>query len=231
MEVFEHGPERIPVEIARAAIEHARYYGRDMVIIDTAGRLHIDEKLMQELRDVRDAVKPQEILLVVDAMTGQDAVNVADTFNQRTGHRRRHPHQARRRHPRRRGHFREGRDGQADQVRRHRAKSWPSSEPFHPDRMASRILGMGDVLSLIEKAQRAQSTRKRPCPLTRKMRTDSPSHLEDYLEQMQQLSNMGSISERAEDDSRRGQQAQGRARSTRTRWPRRRRKTWPSSFP
>ena len=84
VEVFERGQTN-PVEIAKAAIEHARYYGRDMVIIDTAGRLHIDEKLMQELRDVRDAVKPQEILLVVDAMTGQDAVNVSDTFNRELG--------------------------------------------------------------------------------------------------------------------------------------------------
>ena len=88
VEVFERG-QGDPVQIAKEAVEYARYYGRDPVIIDTAGRLHIDEKLMQELRDVRDTVKPKEILVVVDAMTGQDAVTVAKTFNDELGGRRR----------------------------------------------------------------------------------------------------------------------------------------------
>ena len=153
VEVFERG-QGDPVKIAKEAIEYAKYYGRDPVIIDTAGRLHIDEALMQELRDVKAAVQPQEILLVVDAMTGQDAVNVADSFNQNLGV--------------------DGviltkldgdtRGGAAISVKAVTGKPIKFSgtgeklsdlEPFHPDRMASRILGMGDVLSLIEKAQEA----------------------------------------------------------------------------
>ena len=191
VEVFERGQTN-PVKIAKAAIEHARYYGRDMVIIDTAGRLHIDEKLMQELRDVRDAVKPQEILLVVDAMTGQDAVNVSDTFNRELGI--------------------DGiiltkldgdtRGGAAISVKAVTGKpikligtgeKLAEPEIFHPDRMASRILGMGDVLSLIEKAE-STIDEKAAMSLERKMRTQSFT-LEDYLEQMKQLSNMGSISD------------------------------------
>ena len=191
VEVFERG-QTDPVEIAKAAIEHARYYGRDMVIIDTAGRLHIDEKLMQELRDVRDAVKPQEILLVVDAMTGQDAVNVSDTFNRELGI--------------------DGiiltkldgdtRGGAAISVKAVTGKpikligtgeKLAEPEIFHPDRMASRILGMGDVLSLIEKAE-STIDEKAAMSLERKMRTQSFT-LEDYLEQMKQLSNMGSITD------------------------------------
>ena len=191
VEVFERGQTN-PVEIAKAAIEHARYYGCDMVIIDTAGRRHIDEKLMQELRDVRDAVKPQEILLVVDAMTGQDAVNVSDTFNRELGI--------------------DGiiltkldgdtRGGAAISVKAVTGKpiklvgtgeKLAEPEIFHPDRMASRILGMGDVLSLIEKAE-STIDEKAAMSLERKMRTQSFT-LEDYLEQMKQLSNMGSISD------------------------------------
>ncbi len=191
VEVFERG-QTDPVEIAKAAIEHARYYGRDMVIIDTAGRLHIDEKLMQELRDVRDAVKPQEILLVVDAMTGQDAVNVSDTFNRELGI--------------------DGiiltkldgdtRGGAAISVKAVTGKpikligtgeKLAEPEIFHPDRMASRILGMGDVLSLIEKAE-STIDEKSAATLERKMRTQSFT-LEDYLDQMKQLSNMGSITD------------------------------------
>ena len=183
---------RIPWKSPRRPIEHARYYGRDMVIIDTAGRLHIDEKLMQELRDVRDAVKPQEILLVVDAMTGQDAVNVSDTFNRELGI--------------------DGiiltkldgdtRGGAAISVKAVTGKpiklvgtgeKLAEPEIFHPDRMASRILGMGDVLSLIEKAE-STIDEKAAMSLERKMRTQSFT-LEDYLEQMKQLSNMGSISD------------------------------------
>ena len=103
--VFERGQENV-IETAKLAIEHARKFGFDPVILDTAGRLHIDENLMGELRDVKSAVKPTEILLVVDSMTGQDAVNVADTFNKNLGIDRRNPHQAGRRYPRRRGAFR-----------------------------------------------------------------------------------------------------------------------------
>ena len=182
-EVFEKG-QGDPVKIAKEAIEHARYYGKDPVIIDTAGRLHIDEKLMQELRDVRGTVKPQEILLVVDAMTGQDAVNVAETFNKELGV--------------------DGviltkldgdtRGGAAISVKAVTGKPIKFSgigekltdlEPFHPDRMASRILGMGDVMSLIEKAQDSFDE-KNAMDLSRKIKTQSFT-LEDYLEQMGQI--------------------------------------------
>ena len=189
VEVFEKG-QGDPVAIAREAVDRARYYGMDPVIIDTAGRLHIDENLMQELRDVKAAVKPQEILLVVDAMTGQDAVTVADTFNSNLGI--------------------DGviltkldgdtRGGAAIFVRAVTGKpikfagigeKLDGIEPFHPDRMASRILGMGDVMSLIEKAQDTFDEQA-AIDLTRKMRTNSFT-LEDYLEQMQQVGKMGSI--------------------------------------
>ena len=189
VEVFEKGQGN-PVAIAREAVERARYYGMDPVIIDTAGRLHIDENLMQELRDVKAAVKPQEILLVVDAMTGQDAVTVADTFNSNLGI--------------------DGviltkldgdtRGGAAISIRAVTGKpikfagigeKLDGIEPFHPDRMASRILGMGDVMSLIEKAQDTFDEQA-AIDLTRKMRTNSFT-LEDYLEQMQQVGRMGSI--------------------------------------
>ena len=191
VEVFERGQGN-PVEIAKEAVEYARYYGRDPVIIDTAGRLHIDENLMQELRDVRDTVHPKEILLVVDAMTGQDAVTVAKTFNDALGV--------------------DGviltkldgdtRGGAAISVRAVTGKpikfagvgeKLTDIEPFHPDRMASRILGMGDVLSLIEKAQESFDE-KQAVDLTRKMRTNSFT-LEDYLDQMKQLNKMGSITD------------------------------------
>ena len=189
VEVFERG-QGDPVQIAKEAVEYARYYGRDPVIIDTAGRLHIDEKLMQELRDVRDTVKPKEILLVVDAMTGQDAVTVAKTFNDELGV--------------------DGviltkldgdtRGGAAISVRAVTGKpikfagvgeKLTDIEPFHPDRMASRILGMGDVLTLIEQAQQTFDENA-AVDLTRKMRTNAFT-LEDYLEQMRQLNKMGSI--------------------------------------
>ena len=191
VEVFERG-QGDPVQIAKEAVEYAKYYGRDPVIIDTAGRLHIDQNLMQELRDVRDTVKPKEILLVVDAMTGQDAVTVAKTFNDELGV--------------------DGviltkldgdtRGGAAISVRAVTGKPIKFSgigekltdlEPFHPDRMASRILGMGDVLSLIEKAQDSFDE-KQAIDLTRKMRTNAFT-LEDYLEQMKQLNKMGSITD------------------------------------
>ena len=191
VEVFSRG-QIDPVQIAKEAIDHARYYGFDPVILDTAGRLHIDEALMQELRDVRDTVHPQEILLVVDSMTGQDAVNVADTFNKNLGV--------------------DGviltkldgdtRGGAAISVKAVTGKPIKFSgtgekltdiEPFHPDRMASRILGMGDVLSLIEKAQEGFDE-KGARDLERKIRTSS-FNLDDYLEQLGQISKMGSMTD------------------------------------
>ena len=187
--VFERGQENV-IEIAKLAIEHARKFGFDPVILDTAGRLHIDENLMGELRDVKSAVKPTEILLVVDSMTGQDAVNVADTFNKNLGI--------------------DGviltkldgdtRGGAAISVKAVTGKPIKFSgtgekltdlEPFHPDRMASRILGMGDVLSLIEKAQDTFDE-KNAAELERKMRTQT-FDLNDYLKQMQQMKKMGSF--------------------------------------
>ena len=191
VEVFERG-QGDPVKIAQEAVEYARYYGRDPVILDTAGRLHIDEKLMQELRNVRDTVKPQEILLVVDAMTGQDAVNVADTFNKNLGV--------------------DGviltkldgdtRGGAAISVKAVTGKPIKFSgtgekltdiEPFYPDRMASRILGMGDVLTLIEKAQ-DNFDEKSASELEHKLRTQSFT-LDDFLTQMQQMKKMGSVTD------------------------------------
>ena len=189
VEVFERG-QGDPVQIAKEAIEYARYYGRDPVIIDTAGRLHIDERLMQELRDVRAAVKPQEILLVVDAMTGQDAVNVATTFNDKLsingviltkldG---------------------DTRGGAALSVRAVTGKPIKFSgvgekltdiEPFYPDRMASRILGMGDVLSLIDKAQEAFDDEDAEAMVGKGKLTDLT--LEDFLQQMQRMKKMGGL--------------------------------------
>ena len=187
--VFERGQENV-IETAQLAIEYARKFGFDPVILDTAGRLHIDENLMGELRDVKSAVKPTEILLVVDSMTGQDAVNVADTFNKNLGI--------------------DGviltkldgdtRGGAAISVKAVTGKPIKFSgtgekltdlEPFHPDRMASRILGMGDVLSLIEKAQDTFDE-KNAAELERKMRTQT-FDLNDYLKQMQQMKKMGSF--------------------------------------
>ncbi|MBQ3668374.1 MAG: signal recognition particle protein [Clostridia bacterium] len=189
VEVFEKGQGN-PVEIAKEAVEHARYYGKDTVIIDTAGRLHIDEKLMQELKDIKAAVKPTEILLVVDAMTGQDAVTVADTFNKELevdgviltkldG---------------------DTRGGAAISVKAVTGKpikfagvgeKLTDIEPFHPDRMAGRILGMGDVLSLIEKAQDIVDE-KAAEQLEKNLRTQRFT-LEDYLTQLKQIKKMGSI--------------------------------------
>jgi len=177
-------------DIARQGKEFAMRQGRDVVIIDTAGRLHIDEKLMQELKDVHKAVMPHEVLLVVDGMTGQDAVNVANSFNNALGI--------------------DGiimtkldgdtRGGAALSVKAVSGKpikfigvgeKLDALEVFHPDRMASRILGMGDVLSLIEKAEQAFDQKKAE-ELERKMRTQTFT-LEDYLEQMQQVKKMGSL--------------------------------------
>lgn len=189
MPVFSMGQEN-PVKIAQAAIEHASSTGRDLVIIDTAGRLHINEELMDELANIKESVKPHEILLVVDAMTGQEAVNVADTFNQKLGL--------------------DGiimtkldgdaRGGAALSVRKvtgtpikfaGMGEKLDALEPFHPDRMADRILGMGDVLTLIEKAQ-ANFDAEQAAKLNKKIR-QADFNLEDFLEQMQQVKKLGPL--------------------------------------
>lgn len=179
-----------PVEIARQAVEHARLYGRDVVIIDTAGRLHINEELMQELKNIKSTVKPHEILLVVDAMTGQDAVTVAESFNGDLGLD---------------GIILTKLDGDARGGAALSVKAvtgcpikfagmgekLDALEPFHPDRMASRILGMGDVLSLIEKAQ-ATIDLEQAKEMERKLRKDDFT-LEDFLDQLQQVKKLGPL--------------------------------------
>lgn len=189
VKVFEKGTQD-PVKTVNEALKYAREYGHDMVIVDTAGRLHIDEALMEELRRVKEAANPTETLLVVDAMTGQDAVNVAQSFNdllditgviltKLDG---------------------DTRGGAALSVRHITGKpikfigmgeKLENLEPFYPDRMASRILGMGDVLSLIEKAQTAYDE-KQAEELEKKFRENSFT-LEDYLQQFGQLRSMGSL--------------------------------------
>lgn len=186
--VFSLGDKVSPVDIAKGGIEAARKGMRDFVIIDTAGRLHIDEELMQELKNIKAAVNPDEILLVVDAMTGQDAVNVAEQFNalldvtgviltKLDG---------------------DTRGGAALSVKAVSGKPIKFSgigeklsdfEVFHPERMASRILGMGDVLSLIEKAQE-NLDEKKALELQKKMMSQQMT-LDDFLEQMQQVKKMG----------------------------------------
>jgi len=188
--VFTLGDKESPVKIAEAGLKHAIQKGYDMVFIDTAGRLHIDEELMAELQNIKKAVSPTEILLTIDAMIGQDAVNVAETFNnlldvtgviltKLDG---------------------DTRGGAALSVRHVTGKpikfigtgeKLDAIEPFHPDRMASRILGMGDVLSLIEKAEQAYDEKK-AAELEKKIR-ESTFTLDDYLEQFAQLKNMGSL--------------------------------------
>ena len=188
--VFEEGTERSPVDIASDGVAHAKAHGNDVVIIDTAGRLHIDEVLMQELVAIKESVEPHEILLVVDAMTGQDAVNVAEHFNDNLditgvvltkldG---------------------DTRGGAALSVKSVTGKpikftgmgeKLDALEPFHPDRMASRILGMGDILTLIEKAE-AEFDQKQAAELQEKIKTQSFT-LEDYLNQMDQLQGMGDL--------------------------------------
>ena len=187
--VFERGTQD-PVKTAREAVEEAKRTFKDVVILDTAGRLHIDGDMMEELKQIVEAVRPAEILLVVDAMTGQDAVNVAKTFDETIpltgviltkldG---------------------DTRGGAALSVRHVTGKpikfagvgeKLSDIEPFHPERMASRILGMGDVLSLIEKAQ-AAFDEKKAADLMQKMKTDAFT-LEDFLEQMEQMQSMGSM--------------------------------------
>jgi signal recognition particle subunit SRP54 len=187
--VFQQGQSN-PVEIAKEAIIHAEKHGNDIVFLDTAGRLHIDEQLMDELRNIKEAVNPAEILLVVDAMTGQDAVNAASAFDNALGIT---------------GVMLTKLDGDA---RGGAALSIASVtgkpikfigtgekldmiEPFHPDRMASRILGMGDVLTLIEKAEQSFD-QKKALEAAEKLR-QSRFTLNDYLDQMDQLRNMGDL--------------------------------------
>jgi signal recognition particle subunit SRP54 len=185
--VFEMGTEK-PVKICRAAIAHAKDYGNDIVLIDTAGRLQIDEALMNELKEIRDAVHPTDILLVVDAMTGQEAVNVAKSFDdllnitgviltKLDG---------------------DARGGAALSVRAVTGKpikfagtgeKLSDLEVFHPDRMASRILGMGDVLTLIEDAQK--NLDRKAAEKTAQKMMHSGMDLNDLLEQMHQMKKMG----------------------------------------
>ena len=188
--VFSMGTKISPVEIAKAGVEYAKKNGHDMVFIDTAGRLHIDEELMAELVKIKECTSPSEILLTVDAMLGQDAVNVAKTFNdllditgvvltKMDG---------------------DTRGGAALSVKYITGKpikfvgtgeKLDALELFHPDRMASRILGMGDVLSLIEKAEEAYD-KKNAEELERKMREQTFT-LEDFLDQLHQLKKMGNL--------------------------------------
>lgn len=187
--VFEEGQIN-PVKIAKDALDEAKSQGADVLIVDTAGRLHIDEQLMEELQKIKAEVKPDEILLVVDSMTGQDAVNVAETFNQKLditgviitkldG---------------------DTRGGAALSIKAVTGKpikfvgsgeKMEDIEPFYPDRMASRILGMGDVLTLIEKAQEAFSEEE-ALKLQKKMKTNSFT-LQDYLNQLESVKKMGGI--------------------------------------
>lgn len=188
--VFTMGDKVNPVDIAKASIDYAKSHNSDVIIIDTAGRLHVDEELMEELVNIKKAVQPDEILLVVDAMTGQDAVNVASSFNARLditgviltkldG---------------------DTRGGAALSIKAVTQKpikyigtgeKLTDLEPFYPDRMASRILGMGDVLTLIEKAQAAIDEKKAQ-ELGQKLLTKQFT-LEDFLEQLQSLKNMGPL--------------------------------------
>ena len=191
--VFQMGKTN-PVDIAKAAIEHAKKNGNDLVFLDTAGRLHIDEELMQELQNIKEEVSPAEILLVVDAMTGQDAVNAASAFDEALGIT---------------GVMLTKLDGDARggaALSISAATGKPIKfigtgekldmiEPFHPDRMASRILGMGDMLSLIEKAEQTYDEKK-ALELADKLRQNKFT-LQDYLDQMGQLKNMGDLSDLA----------------------------------
>lgn len=188
--VFEMGDKLSPVEISKKALEYAAENRNDVILIDTAGRLHINEELMQELQNIKEVVKPQEILLVVDAMTGQDAVTVAESFDSQLGI--------------------DGiimtkldgdaRGGAALSVRSVTNKpikyigmgeKMEDLEPFYPDRMASRILGMGDVLTLIDKVQ--QNIDEQEAKEMQKKMLSNEFTLEDFLSQMQQIKKMGPL--------------------------------------
>ena len=187
--VFQMGQTN-PVDIAKAAIEHAKKHGNDIVFLDTAGRLHIDEELMDELKNIKAAVEPAEILLVVDAMTGQDAVNAANAFDEALGIT---------------GVMLskldgDARGGAALSIRAATGKpikfigtgeKLDMIEPFHPDRMASRILGMGDMLTLIEKAEQSFD-QKKALEAAERLKSNRFT-LSDYLDQMAQLKNMGDL--------------------------------------
>lgn len=187
--VFQMGQEN-PVNIAKAAITHAEQHGNDIVFLDTAGRLHIDEQLMNELQNIKEAVNPAEILLVVDAMTGQDAVNAASAFDRALGVT---------------GVMLTKLDGDARGGAALSISSVTGKpikfigtgekldmiEPFHPDRMASRILGMGDMLTLIEKAEQTFDEKK-ALETAEKLRANKFT-LDDYLTQMDQIRNMGDL--------------------------------------
>ncbi|MGI5879513.1 MAG: signal recognition particle protein [Syntrophomonadaceae bacterium] len=187
--VFSMGQSN-PVDIAKKSLDYARANNRDIVILDTAGRLHVNEELMNELKQIQEQVKPDEILLIVDAMTGQDAVNVADSFNEQLGLT---------------GVILtkldgDTRGGAALSVKAvtgcpikfiGMGEKLDALEVFYPDRMASRILGMGDILSLVEKAQ-ANFDEKKAREMERKIRQQEFT-LEDFLQQMQQVRSMGPL--------------------------------------
>ena len=190
--VFKIEDSKEPVRIAKAAYDHAKMHSNDILIIDTAGRLHIDEELMNELKEIKTELEPSEILLVVDSMTGQDAVSVAESFNSELditgivltkldG---------------------DTRGGAALSVRAVTGKpikycgmgeKLTDLEVFHPERMASRILGMGDILSLIEKAEQAFDEKK-AIELQQKMRSQTFTY-SDFMDQMQQIKNMGPLNQ------------------------------------
>ena len=186
--VFEEG-QGDPVKIAENALRYARDHGNDLVFLDTAGRLHVDEALMDELKRMKATVHPNEILLVVDAMTGQDAVNAASAFDEALGID---------------GVDGDARGGAALSIKAATGKpikfvgtgeKLDMIEPFHPDRMASRILGMGDMLSFIEKAQQTYDE-KQAKKLEEKLKKNSFT-LSDYFDQLQQIRNMGDLSQLA----------------------------------
>ncbi len=188
--VFTMGDKKDPVDIAKASISHARSQANDLIIFDTAGRLHVDQDMMAELKDIKSEIKPEEVLLVVDSMTGQDAVNVAREFDEILGIN---------------GLILTKLDGDARGGAALSAKSVTGKpikfigtgeklkdlEPFYPDRMSSRILGMGDVLSLIEKAEE-NIDEKKAKELEEKLRKNKFT-LDDFVEQMDQVRNMGPI--------------------------------------
>ncbi|MGN0331544.1 MAG: signal recognition particle protein [Lachnospiraceae bacterium] len=191
VEVFSMGENHKPANIAKAALEHAQKNGNNIVILDTAGRLHIDEDMMAELQEIKDTVTVHQTILVIDAMTGQDAVNVAKEFNEKVGV--------------------DGviitkldgdtRGGAALSVKAVTGKpilyvgmgeKLSDLEQFYPDRMASRILGMGDVLTLIEKAE-AEIDEEKAKQMTKKLKK-AQFDFEDYLESINQMKNMGGLS-------------------------------------
>ncbi len=188
--VFTMGEKKDPVDIARASISHAQSQGNDVIVFDTAGRLHVDENMMAELKNIKNTINPQEVLLVVDSMTGQDAVNVAREFDKLLGIN---------------GLILTKLDGDARGGAALSAKTVTGKpikfigtgeklkdlEPFYPKRMSSRILGMGDVLSLIEKAEENIDVKKAK-ELEEKLRKNQFT-LIDFLEQMEQVRNMGPI--------------------------------------